>query len=75
MRTFKGICNKTNGIETIYCEVIHCPTMNNPSNFTLGIMRACSADLSGKNLCYNCSILQVVEELNNDTNDYKGESE
>lgn len=64
MKAFKAICPKTNKIETIYCETINCPTMDNPNNFTLGLMCACSVDPSGRNLCSNCSIRQALDALN-----------
>ncbi len=63
MRSFKGICPKTNKIETIYCEIINCPTMNEPKKFTIGLMYGCSVDPSSRNLCSDCSIRQVLDQI------------
>lgn len=60
---FKAICPKTGKIETIYCESINCSTMDNPNNFILGLMYACSVDLSGRNLCSDCPIYQTLAQL------------
>lgn len=62
--TFKAICPKTGKIETIYCEAINCPTMDNPNNFVIGLMYACSVDPRGKILCLDCSIYKALAQLN-----------
>lgn len=35
---FTGRCPITNNIETIYRNIIHCPTFDNPDKYILGLM-------------------------------------
>ena len=64
MKAFQAICDKTGKIETIYCETINCPTMDNPNNSALGLMCACSVNPTGRNLCTDCSIYDALDKLN-----------
>lgn len=64
MKKFKGICPITNKVESVYCSTIDCGTQDNPNDYILGLMYACSVDPRGYNLCEECPI----NPLNNKNN-------
>lgn len=58
---FTGRCPITNNIETIYRNIIHCPTFDNPDKYILGLIYKCSAIETGEIMCKNCPIYAVSE--------------
>lgn len=56
MKKIIGICPKTNKVESTYYHTIDCRTQDNPSNYVLGLMYACSVVNIDENLCPNCPI-------------------